>query len=150
MTISDVSKQYENDSEVDDVLLWEVIKMEVRASSIVYAKHKKTYMKSKEVDLESKIANLQKDLDDNITEVDRETLTMQLEGYKQELEKLIEYKTKGSIIRSKTRWYNEGEKSTKYFLGLEKRHVNKKNYKKFKIREWQLCWLRQKDPRGSK
>ena len=40
-TISDVSKQYENDSEVDDVLLWEVIKMEVRASSIVYAKQKK-------------------------------------------------------------------------------------------------------------
>ena len=28
-TISDVSKQYENDSEVDDVLLLEVIKMEV-------------------------------------------------------------------------------------------------------------------------
>ena len=103
-TISDVSKQYEHDSEVDDVLLWEVIKMEVRASSIVYAKQIKTYMKSKEVDLESKIANLQKDLDHNITEVDRETLTMQLEGYKQELEKLIEYKTKGSIIRSKTHW----------------------------------------------
>ena len=78
---------------------------------------------------------------------------MKLEGYKQELEKLIEYKTKGSIIRSKTRWYNEGEKITKYFLGLEKRHFNKKkkkNYKKFKIREWQLCWLRQEDPRGSK
>ena len=149
-TISDVSKQYENDSEVNDILLWEVIKMEVRASSIVYAKQKKTFMKSKEVDLESKIANLQKDLDDSITEVDRETLTMQLEGYKQELEKLIEYKTKGSIIRSKTRWYNEGEKNTKSFLGLEKRHFNKKNYKKFKIREWQLCWLRQEDPRGSK
>ena len=145
-----MSKQYENDSEVDDVLLWEVNKVEVRASSIVYAKMKKTYMKSKEVDLESNIANLQKDLDDNITEVDRETLTMQLEGYKQELEKLIEYKTKGSIIRSKTRWYNEGEKNTKYFLGLEKRHFKKKNYKKFKIREWQLCWLRQEDPRGSK
>ena len=89
-------------------------------------------------------------MDDNITEVDRETLTMQMEGYKQEMEKLIEYKTKGSIIRSKTRWYNEGEKNTKYFLGLEKRHFNKKNYKKFKIREWQLCWLRQEDPRGSK
>ena len=25
----------------------------------------------------------------------------------------------------------------------------KKNYKKFKIREWQLCLLRQEDPRGS-
>ena len=46
---------------------------------------------------------------------------------KQKLEQIIEYKTKGSIIRSKTRWLNEGEKNTKYFLNLEKRHCNKKN-----------------------
>ena len=61
--------------------------MEVRTSSIVYTKHKKSSMKSKEVDLESKIAKLQNDLDDNLTEADRETLTIQLEGYKQKLEK---------------------------------------------------------------
>ena len=54
-------------------------------------------MKSKEVDSESQIAKLQKDLEDNITEVDRETLTMQLEGYRQDLEKLIEYKTKAQL-----------------------------------------------------
>ena len=63
---------------------------------------------------------------------------MKLEGYKQELEKLIEYKTKGSIIRSKTRWYNEGEKNTKYFLGLEKRHFNKKKKKKKTIKSLKL------------
>ena len=33
-----------------------------------------------------------------------------------ELEKIIEYKTKGAILRSKCRWHNEGEKNTKYFL----------------------------------
>ena len=39
-----------------------------------------------------------------------------------ELEKLIEYRTKGTILRAKCRWHNGGEKNTKYFLNLEKRH----------------------------
>jgi hypothetical protein len=41
---------------------------------------------------------------------------------KAELEKIIEYRTKGAILRAKCRWHNEGEKNTKYFLNLEKRH----------------------------
>ena len=36
-----------------------------------------------------------------------------------ELKNIIEYKTKGAIIRSKARWHNEGEKNNKYFLNLE-------------------------------
>ena len=45
-----------------------------------------------------------------------------LEARKSELEKIIEYRTKGSILRPRCRWYNEGGKNTKYFLNLEKRH----------------------------
>ena len=42
---------------------------------------------------------------------------------KAELEKIIEYRTKGAILRAKCRWHNAGEKkNTKYFLNLEKRH----------------------------
>ena len=40
-TISGLSEQYENDNDVNDFLLWEVIKIEVRESSIVYAKQAK-------------------------------------------------------------------------------------------------------------
>ena len=47
---------------------------------------------------------------------------MTLETKKRELEKIIEYQTKGSIFRGKCTWFNEGEKHTKYFLNLEKRH----------------------------
>ena len=39
-----------------------------------------------------------------------------------ELENIIEYRTKGAILRAKCRWYSEGEKNSKYFLNLEKRH----------------------------
>ena len=50
-----------------------------------------------------------------------------------ELEKIIEYKTKGAILRSKCRWHNEGEKNTKYFLNLEKRHYNKSVITQLKV-----------------
>jgi len=54
---------------------------------------------------------------------------------KRALENIIEYKTKGAIIRSKARWYKEGEKSNKYFLNLENRHCRKKTIIQIKTKE---------------
>ena len=54
---------------------------------------------------------------------------------KRELENIIEYKTKGAIIRSKARWYNEGEKNNKYFLNLENRHCKKKTIMQIKAKD---------------
>ena len=54
---------------------------------------------------------------------------------KRELEKIIEERTKGAILRSKTKWYNEGEKKTKYFLSLEKRHYKQNAISQIKISE---------------
>ena len=39
-TIAQTLTQYENDAEVDEVLLWEMIKLEIRATSIRYSKTK--------------------------------------------------------------------------------------------------------------
>ena len=44
-----------------------------------------------------------------------------------------EYRTKGAILRSKSRWYNEGEKNTKYFLNLEKRHFKQGTISQLKL-----------------
>jgi len=41
--------------------------------------------------------------------------------------KIQQYKTKESILRLKARWYNEGEKNSKYFCQLEKRHFQNKS-----------------------
>ena len=38
------------------------------------------------------------------------------------MEDVIRYQTEGAILRSKVKWYNEGERNTKYFHSLEKRH----------------------------
>ena len=56
----------------------------------------------------------------------REEFSQQLIETKENLEKIYEYKTKGAILRSKTRWCNEGEKNSKYFFNLEKRHFKRK------------------------
>ena len=48
------------------------------------------------------------------------------------LESFYEEKNKGVIIRARARWH-DGEKSTKYFLHLEKRNHVKKNIRKLCI-----------------
>lgn len=39
---------------------------------------------------------------------------------------MVYTKNQGAIIRSRVRWYEEGEKNTKYFIGLEKSRAVKK------------------------
>ena len=74
--------------------------------------------------MNKEIADLEKEIDENTAINDEQKLQLytRLEALKFELEKIIEYRTKGAILRSRSRWYNEGEKNTKYFLNLEKRH----------------------------
>ena len=44
-------------------------------------------------------------------------------------------KTTGAILRSKVRWNEEGERNTKYFYSLEKRHHDIKTVSKLKVGE---------------
>ena len=47
----------------------------------------------------------------------------------------MHFKTKGAILRSKVRWYDEGECNTRYFFNLENRCQSKKNITKLKIND---------------
>ena len=58
-----------------------------------------------------------------------EQLSAEIKEYdnvKAELQQIFEAKGKGAILRSKARWVEQGEKSTKYFFNLEKRNFNRK------------------------
>ena len=46
------------------------------------------------------------------------------------LDNLIEERTKGAILRSKSQWYEKGEKSSKFFLNLEKKNSINNTVKK--------------------
>ena len=54
-----------------------------------------------------------------------EALLTEHERTQAELENLYDYIADGAILRSKARWYEEGEKNTKYFLSLEKGNKSK-------------------------
>ena len=68
-------------------------------------------MSRREEELEEEINSLQNYIESNQINPNDKTKTFGiLEARKSELEKIIEYRTKGSILRSRCRWYNEGEK----------------------------------------
>ena len=73
-------------------------------------------MKSLENRLENDTAPLEKRLhEDNLSETEKNQILDELAARKLQREEISIHKTKGAIIRSKARWYNEGEKNTKYF-----------------------------------
>ena len=49
-----------------------------------------------------------------------------------ELESISLQRTRGACLRSKARWFEWGERSSKYFLNLEKRNYHNKYINKLK------------------
>ena len=59
-------------------------------------------------------------------------LVTEIERVKLDLQRIAEHKTKGAIIRSRARWYEHGERNTKYFMNIEKRSHERKHIVKLK------------------
>ena len=136
--IQQTKTEYMSDNSVNPALLWEMIKMKVREKSISYAIAKTSKTKSREDALYKGIADLEREIDeaDGMKgESQILQLNTKLDNLNCELEKIIEYRTKGAIMRSRIQWHNEGEKNTKYFLGLEKRHYKQGTINRFKKNE---------------
>lgn len=107
-TLAETASEYETDEDVDEVLLWEMIKHKIRDASMKYSKVKMKKMKNEEANIESALATLEEQLEQGVN--NKDVVEEQIRCKKNELENIIQYKTKGAIIRSKARWYNEGEK----------------------------------------
>ena len=121
-TIAQTIDEYSQDNTVDPGLLWEMVKMKVREVSIKYGTTKKRNLRKEQEEIEISITTLEEQLThSDVNDKQKKQIWCDIEGKKRELERIIEYQTKGAILRSKSRWYNEGEKNTKYFLNLEKR-----------------------------
>ena len=91
-----------------------------------YRATKKRNLGSKQIEVERKIKVLEGQMTDTLSDgKQKEKNWTELERKRRELETIIEYQTIGAILRSKSRWYNEGEKNTAYFLNLEKGTANK-------------------------
>ena len=91
-----------------------------------YSKQKSRERKLKRISLESKLESLE----NNITVTSTDLELKEYNSVKQELEQIYNYITEGIILRTRTVWYEEGEKSTKYFLNLEKRSKSEMHIRK--------------------
>ena len=102
--------------------MWDFIKYKIREETISFSKNKSKCSRRHEQYLNKQI----KRLEETIPFDESEENISKLENFKTELDDLYNKRTNGAILRSKTRWHEEGEKSTKYFMSLEKRNQSSK------------------------
>ena len=123
-TIYQTKSEHQSDNSVNPDLFWDMIKMKVREKSIVYAAAENYKTKSCEDILYKELSGLERELEKNtaLRDTQKSLLQSKLDNLRSEMEEIIEYRTKGAMLRPRSQWHNEGEKNTKYFLNLEKRN----------------------------
>ena len=97
---------------------WDYIKYRMRQFSKKFSSDKAKKRKARRLELESKV----KELKEQLTTDSNHQFINDYNKCKEELESLYDYITDRIILRSHATWYEKGEKSTKYFLNLEKRN----------------------------
>ena len=97
----------------DDQMRWEYLKYEIRKFSIHFSVSEAKKINNEMKTLENKIKTVEENLTNN--ENNEEYLKC-----KRDLNYIYDQKIEGIKIRSKCNWYEDGEKSSKVFLNLEK------------------------------
>ena len=110
---------------------WEFLKYEIRKFTIDYSKTAAKIRKQHKIDLEHKLKNLE----NNLTSEENRKL---YNHYKNELETIYDHIADGIKIRSKCEWYEHGEKSTKFFLNLEKKRGVQNRIRKLIVEEKEI------------
>ena len=113
--IVETEQQLDSEQIKDDQVRWEYLKFKIRDQTIAFSKVLSANKRKEIFSLERKLLSLEK-----------ETEFQESESYintKKELDNIYDQKAEGIRIRSRCKWYEAGEKSTHFFLNLEKRHA---------------------------
>ena len=97
----------------DTQLNWELLKYEIRKFIISYSKVIAKEERARRLKLENTLKFLEKNLTDNLKK-------QQYGLLKCELDEIYDKIAEGVRVRSRYQQYEEGEKSNKFFLNLEK------------------------------
>ena len=116
----------------DKRISWELIKMKIRDYTVPYCIQKKQNSLKFENDLNKRFMELYNQLQTNDY---NENIQQEYNSTKFELEQIEKQKARGILIRSKCRWAEEGEKSTSYFLRLEKHNFCNKLISQLQIND---------------
>ena len=115
-----IQKTREDNKDISDALVWEMIKLNVRGKSIDICSRFKKEKEDMIMKLESELVELNKDQPLSQFQI------KEIENKQLQLEAIVKQKAIDAKIRSRVRWYEEGGKSTRYFMNLEKRNYNLK------------------------
>ena len=105
---------------------WEFLKNKIRFFVRIYAKEKAAFQPARRSHLEEKV----KSLKNAISSDSSAEILHDCSDAKIELEKAYDHIAEGIILCSRAQWYEEGEKSTSYFLRLKKRNKSKSHIRK--------------------
>ena len=105
----------------DKRVLWDLIKYRVRQFPMRCAKEKARKRRQELLQIETSLRQAEERL---VTDPSEPNLEI-LEDLKTKYDSHFDYIAKGAIIRSRANWYEKGEKSNKYFLGLESHRSTK-------------------------
>ena len=112
------------DSDINDQDKWELCKLKIKQFCSDFGKLKARKKRNDVMDLQIALKNIEKQCSEDPK---NEDLQATLFKTKQKLEILEINRAKGAQTRARAKWVEEGEKSTKYFLTLEKIRA-KSNY----------------------
>ena len=105
----------------DTRVKWDWMKYKIRQDSILYSKSKAKERRKKLQTIENKLKICENVLAESPTQEN----VAKLEALKAEYEREYDYIVRGSIIRSRATWFEQGERNTKYFLNLENNNKRK-------------------------
>ena len=101
---------------------WEVLILNLRTTTVSFAIHKKRSREAEEKKALKEINELEEEA--QITPNQKNVENLQIA--KERLELIRKHKLEGVIVRSRAKWREEGERSSSYFLSLEKRTFSDK------------------------
>ena len=90
-------------------LKWELLKYEIRKFTVDYTKRKTKEKRKQQVYLESELKKLENNLENSGN-------LRKYELLKNDLELTYDHVAEGVRLKSKYDWYEQGEKSTRFFL----------------------------------
>ena len=120
MMNNEIDRTIQSASMKDPLERWEILKDRIKKMSIKYAREKSHEQKEVIAQLSLKANEYEENLPLQQEEDDLYVST------KNELEDQLMMRTQGVMFRSKAKWYEEGERNTKYFYALEKARYNAK------------------------
>ena len=108
---------------------WECLKEVIAEKAIQWSVNKTKQNKSEYAKVIRMLNEIKCKIDQTINIKTNDELFVQLDMLEKKIDAIQEYKTEGAMIRSKSKWYIEGERSTSYFLRLEKLKYSNKTMK---------------------